>query len=407
MLVESAGGGCGQCRCGPGFAGPGSLCGPDNDADGWCDAALNCTDPNCVQDNCVGVPNSGQEDADADGVGDACDDDADGDGIIDTADNCPLTPNKNQKDSDKDGFGDACDNCVKVAQNRTERQDTDGDGLGDVCDEDIDGDGIKNNSDNCPFVANADQKDDNYNKIGDACEGDSDYDQDGVPDKQDNCPKTVNADQVDSDNDGEGDACDDDADNDGIINSRDNCPFVANADQADSDADGVGDACSNDCDGDSVLDDEDDCPCNGMISNTNFGTSTTIYMGKNPWRQNQPVWVFHDGGKEIYQGINSAPGVAIGDDKLSSVDYEGTIYVDAKTNDNDWLGAVFSFQDSSNFYVFVSSKAGSGQGQWQLKRVNSKTGVKGSTISAAIRKPVSVKGETTLLWKSKNSAGKF
>ena len=36
---------CGQCVCDNGWAGPGYLCGPDDDADGWSDIPLNCTEP--------------------------------------------------------------------------------------------------------------------------------------------------------------------------------------------------------------------------------------------------------------------------------------------------------------------------------------------------------------------------
>ncbi|HEX2085518.1 MAG TPA: thrombospondin type 3 repeat-containing protein, partial [Solirubrobacteraceae bacterium] len=46
---------------------------------------------------------------DGDALGDACDPDDDGDGVADAGDNCPRVPNAAQHDADADGVGDACE----------------------------------------------------------------------------------------------------------------------------------------------------------------------------------------------------------------------------------------------------------------------------------------------------------
>lgn len=126
-----------QCRVG--WAGNGQICGPDSDSDGIPDRSLLCHGYQCRADNCPTIPNSGQEDADDDGQGDACDSDADNDGVLNSSDNCPLTYNPGQEDTDQDKFGDACDNCPM--DKNTRQEDTDNDGIGDACDSDIDSDG--------------------------------------------------------------------------------------------------------------------------------------------------------------------------------------------------------------------------------------------------------------------------
>ena len=112
----------------------------DGDGDGVVDA----------DDNCPSVANPGQEDADGDDVGDACEADTDGDGVIDDADNCVDVANANQLDTDGDGIGDACDSTPNGP--------------------DDDGDGVPNPTDNCPSVANADQTDTDGDGVGNACD---------------------------------------------------------------------------------------------------------------------------------------------------------------------------------------------------------------------------------------------
>ena len=47
------------CKCNPGYAGNGVICGSDSDSDGFPDIGLNCNEPSCLMDNCPDFPNSG------------------------------------------------------------------------------------------------------------------------------------------------------------------------------------------------------------------------------------------------------------------------------------------------------------------------------------------------------------
>jgi syndecan 4 len=371
-------------------------------------------------DNCPEVSNSNQLDTDQDLIGDICDNcpqerntgqkDTDDDGLGDNCDNCPNEVNADQFDADDDGVGDQCDNC-KMEKNENQK-DIDNDGIGDRCDAcvsrtgvnwvDSDNDTVEDGCDNCPNIPNTDQKDTDRDLVGDLCDNDQDIDNDGRQDDLDNCQNQGNSDQANEDKDSLGDVCDDDKDNDNFRSINDNCPLDFNPDQRDSDGDGVGDAC-----------DETGPPLEAFpgvwpvqrqkrypVVNLDFHYTQTI-----PLRipQRIPVeWSILDQGQRIKQLKYGDPSLVIGYDYYGSVVYNGSLFVDDRTRDDDFVGFVFAYQSNKRFYI-VNWKShvygGVGRPGISIMKVDSRTGPS-KRLQDALWDPIPRRtaGQLKILW---------
>ena len=116
----------------------------------------------------------------------------------------------------------------------------------------------------------------------------------------------------------------------------------------------MGDACEGDNDGDGTPNHQDNCPNNSRVAITDFNNFKTIALDPHGTSQADPKWELRNKGAEIVQTLNSDPGLAIGPDKIEGVDFEGTFFVNTRSDD-DYVGFVFSFQVKIGVFFNVSS----------------------------------------------------
>ncbi len=282
----------------------------DADGDGVLDGVDQC--PNTPLGETVDAQgcSASQVDTDNDGVNDAADQcadtpagvvvdaegcspaqrDLDQDGVDDRNDLCLSTPagetvnadgcSLSQLDSDGDGVNDAVD---AFPNDPNESVDTDGDGIGDNADADRDGDGVENDQDAFPLDP-TETSDLDGDGIGD--NADTDRDGDGVPNEVDLFPNNPNESR-DLDGDGIGDNGDTDRDGDGVPNAEDAFPDDS-TETSDLDKDGIGDNADPDRDGDGIPNDQDYFPDNPDASSVPTvsitSPSTLITVGSSPIR---------------------------------------------------------------------------------------------------------------------------
>ena len=99
---------------------------------------------------------------------------------------------------------------------------------------------------------------------------------------------------------------------------------------------------------------EDNCPNNSRVAVTDFNSFTKIALDPHGASQSDPKWELRNKGAEIVQTLNSDPGLAIGQDKIEGVDFEGTFFVNTRSDD-DYVGFVFSFQVEIDVFFNVPS----------------------------------------------------